>query len=242
MHRPKSKVLQILTPFVIILIMTAGNSIAGDVTINIYTGGDKVTIPDGNGKVETRPRLSTIPEMPDATVIESVLKMVKTPDAEKIDMATKNAGIPAALMNFHLATKWHLPMLGTVMHIPVQVSKREGGRPSLWTLKQGQEVLAGIMVTSDEMVLRYVKRETGSSPTASTGDKFTMRFTTRDGRHLLTTTGVFEAVNPRRGLGKITQFKVIDAQPGLDLIAKETEASTAWWVLWSMVAWKHLTL
>src|SRR5439155_16646299 len=69
--------------------------------------------------------------------------------AGELDAATKNLGFPAFLLNFYLATSVNLSPIGleAAVHIPVQITEREGGRKSLYDLAQGEQVLAGIYVT-----------------------------------------------------------------------------------------------
>jgi hypothetical protein len=66
-------------------------------------------------------------------------------DPSGLDAATTNAGRPAFLLNFYLATQADLsPMgLGTVVYIPVQITEREGGRKSVYFLDQNEEALIG---------------------------------------------------------------------------------------------------
>jgi hypothetical protein len=111
-------------------------------------------------------------------------KFIAVQDPSKLDEATKNVGMPAALLNFYFATQVDLSSihLGTVVHIPVMISKREGGRKSVYFLDQNEEVLAGIYVTCEGgMALRFVKRVTGSSLPAQVGDVYSTRITNRDG-------------------------------------------------------------
>src|SRR5690349_20424083 len=104
-------------------------------------------------------------------------------DPSGLDAATKNAGKPAFLLNFYLATQADLsPMgLGTVVYIPVQISDREGGRKSVYFLDQNEEVLIGIYVTSEGLALKFMKRETGTTSPAQPGDVYSTRITNRDG-------------------------------------------------------------
>src|SRR3989442_2880822 len=89
-----------------------------------------------------------IPSTPSKTLIERLRKLLKGLfcDRDKLDEVTKNLNMPASLLNFYFATSLDLSLvgLGHVVHIPVQISKREGGRKSILYLEAGEETLTGI--------------------------------------------------------------------------------------------------
>lgn len=159
----------------------------------------------------------TIPDTPPA--MEKLLAMVAHP--YQIDEATKNLGIPPRLLNFHLATPADLSSmgLGNMLHIPVAISKSEGGRKSLYYLEPGEEVLAGIFVSSNEIALRYIKRETGNETPAQTGDIYSLRITTRDGETIFEDRGDLEVIDPRIGHGQVNLRK----------------SKVDVWILWSCI-------
>src|SRR6266566_5138071 len=97
-----------------------------------------------------------IPELP--PLAAKLFQQVYHPD--EIDEATKNLQIPASLLNFYLATPIDLSSvgLGQAVHIPVQITAREGGRKSLYYLKAGEEMLEGIYVTNQVIALHFIKR------------------------------------------------------------------------------------
>ncbi len=125
---------------------------------------------------------------------------------EDLDTVTKELNVPARLINFHMATLTDLSELGLgqAIYLPVAISEREGGRKSLYYLEPGEEVLAGLFVTNTGMALRYVKRETGQEVPARTGDVYTERYTSREGKELFAAQGKLEVIDPRIGKGRVT--------------------------------------
>ena len=119
----------------------------------------------------------------------------------ELDAATKNAKIPAYLLNFYLATLVDLAGLGSAVYIPVQITEREGGRKSIYFLDQNEEVLAGIYVTGDGIALRFVKRMTGSSLPAEPGDRYSTRITDRAENLVFEDQAVLWKFDPLTGTG-----------------------------------------
>jgi hypothetical protein len=106
-----------------------------------------------------------------------------------LDTATKGMNKPASLLNFHFATTVDLSLigLGQAVYIPVQITDREGGRKSIFFLRQEDgEVLTGIFVTrEDGIALRFMKRVSGSSLPAQPGDVYSTRITDRAEKNLI---------------------------------------------------------
>ena len=94
--------------------------------------------------------------------------------------------------------------LGNAVYIPVQISQREGGRKSLYYLNPGEEVLAGIFVTGQGIALKFIKRDTGSSLPAQTGDMYSIRVTNLAGEVIVQEQGGLDVVDPSTGSGQIT--------------------------------------
>jgi hypothetical protein len=139
-------------------------------------------------------------------------------DPSKLDEATQNVGMPAALLNFYFATQVDLSSihLGTVVHIPVMISKREGGRKSVYFLDQNEEVLAGIYVTREGGVaLRFVKRVTGSSLPAQVGDVYSTRITNRDGELVFEGQETLVNIDPQAGAGQFVPLPSTEPSKGL---------------------------
>src|SRR5437016_1696750 len=142
-------------------------------------------------------RISSIP-----STTETLIKRVHQPS--ELDEAVKNLNIPASLLNFHLATPLDLSLagLGQVVHIPVQISEREGGRKSLIDLEAGEETLAGIYVTNRGIALRFIQRVTGSSLPAQTDDTYRVRLTNREGEVAFQGTLKLEVTDALAGAAK----------------------------------------
>jgi hypothetical protein len=175
---------------------------------------------------EEATRAMLLPAFPPAA--NSVLERVERP--EDLDPVSKELNVPAQLINFHMATLSDLGMLGLgqAVYLPVAISEREGGRESLYFLRPGQEVLAGIFVTNSGIALRYVKRETGSELPAQSGDVYTERLTTREGKALFAGQGKLEVVDPSIGRGRV----VLTQTPRGERLP--TQTSFTWWG-WSFI-------
>lgn len=167
-----------------------------------------------------------IPSTP--PVIERLGSLVQRPD--HIDAASNQLGIPASLLNVHVATPADLSSigLGRGIYIPVQISSREGGRKSLYFLNLGEEVLAGIFVNSDGVALRFVRRVSGRAAPAQTGDTYLERITSRDGKPVFEGLGRLEVLDASRGFGRLIFDRTPDGRP---LRAPRTEV----WLYWSYI-------
>jgi len=160
------------------------------------------------------------------SVIDQLRDKVNRP--EDIDRATKELGLEPRLLNLHLSTVVDLTSvgLGPALHIPVQVSTREGGRKSLYFLNVDEEVLAGIFVRELGVILRYVKRTSGKSSRAETGDTYTERLANLAGDTLWESSGPLEVVDAEKGQGHIS-FSNASLQ-------SEAVTNREWW-LWSCI-------
>lgn len=131
-------------------------------------------------------------------------KLLAVQDPSQLDEAAKNMGMPAALLNFYFAIQEDLSAigLGKAVYIPVMISKREGGRKSVYFLDQNEEVLAGIYVTNQGIALRFMKRVTGSSLPAQAGDVYFERITNREGELIYEGSAKLLTFDPQRGIGQ----------------------------------------
>ncbi|NMO18827.1 hypothetical protein HPC49_07170 [Pyxidicoccus fallax] len=166
----------------------------------------------------------TLPQEPPAAA--ALKERVSRP--EELDPVSKELNIPARLVQFHLATPTDLSELGLgqATHLPVAISDSEGGRKSLYYLEPGEEVLAGFFVTNNGLALRYVKRESGEGVPAQTGDIYTERYTTREGRELFAGQGKLEVVDAEKGSGHVNLTQTPKGVP-----LKKVKVS--YWHLWS---------
>lgn len=144
-----------------------------------------------------------------------------------IDAATERLGISPSLINPYLATTVDLSFLGLEdgVNLPVQISRREGGRSSLYFLQPGQKVLASIVASSQGILLRHVSRETGNSVPAQAGDEYSEEFRDLAGEVLLHRRGQLEVLDTEKGTGRLIFTKGTDEA-----------ASSWWWILWSCIA------
>ncbi len=86
-----------------------------------------------------------------------------------LDPAAAAAGLSARLMLPEIAATFDGPS-GSVVHIPVHITKREGGRVSLFKLAPGETVTVGIYVVVGRAYDRKVRRASGTGPLAK-GDR-----------------------------------------------------------------------
>ncbi|HZU04054.1 MAG TPA: hypothetical protein VFA10_30610 [Ktedonobacteraceae bacterium] len=135
---------------------------------------------------------------------------------DELDEVTKDLGAPAYLLNFHCATPMDLsPIgLGEAVHIPVQISQREGGRKSIFYLDQGEEALVGILVTNQGIALRFMKRETGNSPRAQKGDIYSTRITSREGEPIFEGKGELDEIDPSPNPSPASSVAVASGKEG----------------------------
>ena len=142
-----------------------------------------------------------------------------------IDAATDRLGISPFLINPYLATTVDMSFIGLDrgVNLPIQITARQGGRRSLYFLRPGEKVLAGIVATSRGLVLRYVSRETGHSIPAQGGDEYSEEFRDMEGNVLSHSKGKLEILNAAKGEGR--------------LVFPEGSSASKWvWVLWSCIA------
>jgi hypothetical protein len=164
-----------------------------------------------------------LPEQP--SFFADLQGMVNHPD--DLDPATDRLGIAPSLINPHMASAVDLSDLGLGkgVHLPVQISRRRGGRKSLYYLHPGEKVLAGLYVTGEGMAFRYMARETGRSIPARTGDEYSEEIRSIRGDLLQQRRGRLEVTNPEKGEGQL----VIES-PG-----KAAKPRFTWW-FWSFYA------
>jgi hypothetical protein len=123
---------------------------------------------------------------------------------DEIDAATERLGISPSLINPYLATAVDVSFLGLGdgVNLPVQISRRQGGRSSLYFLHPGEKVLVSLVATSGGVVFRYVSRDTGSSMPARGGDEYSEEFRDLTGKVLLARRGELEVLDAERGIGR----------------------------------------
>lgn len=127
------------------------------------------------------------------------------------DLALPLLGMLPQLYNMHLATWLERTEVGPGWSIPVQIGERAGARNSIYCLGVGQEVLADVLVTADEIYFRHVKRETGCTAEAADGDLYTVRLVDRSGQERVRTSARMEWLDHSLGMGVL---RVIECSNG----------------------------
>jgi len=165
--------------------------------------------------------------------LQEKFKGVSNPS--ELEAARRNAGMSATLLNFHLATLIDLSAigLGIAVHIPVEVTEREGGRKSVYSLDQGEEALTGICTTHEGIAMRFVKRVTGSSVPAEKGDIYSVRITNRDGDLVFEGQEVLQEFDPQAGEGHFGPLP--DTERSLLTAAASPHHMSTLCLLWSTV-------
>jgi hypothetical protein len=167
--------------------------------------------------------------IPLPTTIDQLNKHVQTVTKQfqsvrnpsELDAATQSENMPAFLLNFHFATKVNLSRMGLeqAIHIPIQISERDGGRKSIFFLNQNEEVLAGIYVTSEGIAQRFVKRVTGSTFPAQTGDTYSTRIINQAGDLLFESREQLKTLNDDPSSGRFLPISNIDNAKELNAAA-----------------------
>jgi hypothetical protein len=159
-------------------------------------------------------------------------------DPSELDATTQGQDMPASLFNFYLATQVDLSWLGLgkAVHIPVQVTEREGGRKSVYCLDQNEEVLTGIYVTGEGIALSFVKRVTGSSLPAQAGDVYSTRITNRDGELVFERQEKLLKFDPQAGAGQFGPLPSTEhSNVALRAAGIPNEITTRTCFVWSML-------
>jgi hypothetical protein len=154
-----------------------------------------------------------------------LIESVDHPD--QLDAMTQRLGIGAALVNCNAASVMDLADigLGQVVHLPVQVSDRQGGRKSLYFINPKERIRAGFFVNGQGAAERYVTRETGTSFPAATGDIYTEEVISMTGEVIVKMKGKLEVIDRSKGHGRI-EYEVIEGARIGALV------SCTWWA-WS---------
>lgn len=173
-------------------------------------------------------RVETLADTPQ--MANDLINLVNHPG--DIDSATEHLGIPPLLINPHLATPIDLSDLGygAGIHLPVQISKRRGGRKSLYFMHPGEKILAGLLVTGKALLFRYVSRETGRSIPAQGGDEYVEELRSAGGTLISHLRGRLEIINSKKGEGRLVLHA--DSPSGQDPLAVK-KIKVSYWHLFS---------
>jgi hypothetical protein len=158
----------------------------------------------------------------------------------EIDGKCEELGVTAILANYFLATPVDLSYLNMNLsegvHLPRQISTREGGRQSLYYLQVGETAMAGIITTEDSLMVRYVTRVTGTGVHAQTGDIYREQLRSRSGELIYEGEGTLHILDINKGKGKIHLEQTSTPQ-----YSQSAETKTEVWILWSCIRVKHET-
>jgi hypothetical protein len=155
----------------------------------------------------------------------ALLKEIRSPDDH--DRATEQLGLAAKLLNLNFASKFQTP-IGEALYIPIQISKREGGRQSLYFLMSGKEATTGVLIIGMDIYYRVVRRDSGKETPAQTGDRYTDSIYSLNGEVISQTPGTLHVLDPSRGIGKFL--------PDALSTNKEASKSPCGWYAWSFYA------
>ena len=93
----------------------------------------------------------------------------------EVDGYLNQIGLPATLLNLHLAKEIDLGFLGITgigiaTFVPVQISGREGGRKSIFKLAPKEEILHGVFFSKGSLIRQVVTRTSGNGDRINLGD------------------------------------------------------------------------
>jgi len=103
---------------------------------------------------------------------------------EDIDRIAEKAGLSSLLLNPHLAGPMDFTDLGLGrgVYMPVMISDRSGGRPSMFDLGPGETATIGALVSDEGITLRKVTRDKASAKPIAVGSTYTETWTTLEGK------------------------------------------------------------
>jgi hypothetical protein len=114
-----------------------------------------------------------------------------------LDSAVRAVGISPRLILPELTSVFPGPQ-GSVLHIPLQISKSDGGRKSLFALRPGQATVAGIYIVGGKLFERQVLKRNGTDA-LRVGDAFTERITDTAGADVQTHAYKVSAIGVKTG-------------------------------------------
>ncbi len=154
---------------------------------------------------------------------KELIAAINHPD--DIDRVTTEQQVPARLYNFHLATKLSTPV-GKGLHVPVQISQRSGGRSSVFFLTTNTEIVTGALITDKATYNCYVRRDTGHTPIATSGDAFTFRYARLDGSEETSNKYIIEILEEKDGIPITARYTSPVGE--LDASASPIEGTASW--------------
>jgi hypothetical protein len=103
---------------------------------------------------------------------------------EDLDVIAEKAGLSSLLINPHLAGPMDFTNLGLGkgVYMPVMISNRSGGRPSMFDLGPGETATVGALVSDEGITLRKVTRDKGPAKDMEVGSTYTETWMTLEGK------------------------------------------------------------
>jgi hypothetical protein len=132
--------------------------------------------------------------------VAALLDEIQGPDDH--DRATRALGLEAKLYNLNFSSGVETP-IGPSLYLPIQISEREGGRKSTYFLTAGEEVVTGTYVVERAPYDRAVRRDTGESMPAATGDWYTESIVSANREVVSQRAGQLSVVDWSKGQGEI---------------------------------------
>jgi hypothetical protein len=159
-------------------------------------GNETIALTVGHGQVTGYP----------ADFLVQTIRELGITDPMELEPALAGLGLAPKLTNFHFVTSVNTP-LGPMIHIPVQISRKPDGRVSLYFLREGQETVAGYLISSKgEIFERWVKREKGSKLPAQDGDLYRIQIRTIAGHVVWDGVGKLVVTDAMYGEGVIQAY------------------------------------
>ncbi len=143
----------------------------------------------------------------------------------ELDSITRAIGAPSFLVNLHMATR--ISLNGeSALHLPVQVSNSERGRPSLYYQEPNQPVLAGYIVLPNfDVWQRIVTRKTGKGK-ARSGDVYETELRKLNGELVAHWRGRLKIIDGDKGYGQLITTEVL---------AGGVRPNKEVWIAWSFI-------
>jgi len=143
----------------------------------------------------------------------------------ELDGITQAIGAPSFLVNLHMATR--ITLNGEeALHLPVQVSNSNRGRPSLYFQEPNQPVLVGYVIFPDFTVWqRIVTRKTGRGK-ARSGDVYETELRELSGELVAHWRGRLNVIDGNKGCGELVTTEVL---------ASGIRPNREFWFMWSFI-------
>ena len=149
-----------------------------------------------------------------------------------LDAAAAAAGLSARLMLPEMASTFDGPS-GPVVHIPVHITKREGGRVSLFKLAPGETATVGTYVVGGRAYDRKVRRASGTGPLAK-GDRLAEQIVDAEAAVVQSLAYEVRSIDSKAGSAIFSNVQAVGFQTG-DLVNDQRgmcwfcNLNSGWW-------------